>query len=346
MSKKILITGCAGFIGFHLSNLLLKCGYHVIGVDALTDYYDPNLKKARLNILLKRREFIFYKIKIENFENLSEVFDQNQPEIVIHLAAQAGVRYSIEFPFEYVNTNLVGTFNVLESSKRNNVFHLLMASTSSVYGSNEFMPFTETQKTDTPLSFYAATKKSNEIMAHSYSHIFKLPITMLRFFTVYGPWGRPDMALFKFTDAIKKNQPINVYNYGKMKRDFTFVEDLVISIERLISRVPPQTEGRLSTHISSIDSLSPVAPHRVINIGNSKPAELMDYISALEHALGKKAKKNMMPIQMGDVPETWADTKLLNEMIGYVPSTPVEIGVKAFAEWYETYTASLQNGIK
>lgn len=338
MKKTILVTGSAGFIGFHLCRHLLELGYHVVGIDALTDYYDPDLKKDRLDILSTNAGYNHNQLRIENFAELEAVFAACKPDFVVHLAAQAGVRYSIDFPSEYVQTNLVGTFNILELSKSYDVSHLLMASTSSVYGANDTMPFKEVQKTDTPLSFYAATKKSNELMAHSYSHIFDLPITMFRFFTVYGPWGRPDMALFKFIKAIENDQPIDIYNYGKMKRDFTYVEDLVFSIAKLINCVPLNSRNRESEAFLQNDSLSPVAPHRVVNIGNSRPTDLMDYISALESALGVTAKKNMMPIQPGDVPATWADTTLLENLTGTVPSTPVEVGVREFVTWFKSYT--------
>ena len=338
MKKTILVTGSAGFIGFHLCRHLLELGYHVVGIDALTDYYDPDLKKDRLDILSANAGYNHNQLRIENFAELEAVFAACKPDFVVHLAAQAGVRYSIDFPSEYVQTNLVGTFNILELSKSYDVSHLLMASTSSVYGANDTMPFKEVQKTDTPLSFYAATKKSNELMAHSYSHIFELPITMFRFFTVYGPWGRPDMALFKFIKAIENDQPIDIYNYGKMKRDFTYVEDLVFSIAKLINCVPLNSRNRVSEAFFQNDSLSPVAPHRVVNIGNSRPTDLMDYISALESALGVTAKKNMMPIQPGDVPATWADTTLLENLTGTVPSTPVEVGVREFVTWFKSYT--------
>ena len=338
MKKTVLVTGSAGFIGFHLCRHLLELGYNVVGVDALTEYYDPQLKLDRLSILNNYKQFSNHRLRIEDVEDLGDVFAECRPEFVIHLAAQAGVRYSIDFPAEYVQTNLVGTFNILELAKSYEVSHLLMASTSSVYGANDTMPFKEIQKTETPLSFYAATKKSNELMAHSYSHIFDLPITMFRFFTVYGPWGRPDMALFKFIKAIESNQPIDIYNYGKMKRDFTYVEDLVFSVERLINCVPMNPGNRDTEATFQNDSLSPVAPHRVVNIGNSRPTDLMDYIAALENALGVTSKKNMMPIQPGDVPATWADTTLLENLTGSVPSTPVEVGVREFVTWFKSYT--------
>ena len=284
MTIKALVTGSAGFIGFHLCKHLLELGYEAVGVDALTDYYDPQLKRDRLSILNEYQLFTNHQVRIEDTEKLDNVFAFSQPDFVIHLAAQAGVRYSIEAPQEYVQTNLVGTFNILELSKNYNVSHLLMASTSSVYGANKVMPFTEVQKTETPMSFYAATKKSNELMAHSYGHIFELPVTMFRFFTVYGPWSRPDMALFKFIDAIENNRPIDIYNFGKMKRDFTFIEDLVFSIEKLIGCIPPSLKDRASAEFIQNDSLSHVAPFRVVNIVNSCPTDLMDYVAALESA--------------------------------------------------------------
>ena len=315
MTKTALITGSAGFIGFHLCELLLEMGFEVIGVDAITEYYDPKLKLDRLKLLEENSNFVNYKVRVENFTSLSEIFEKYSLDFVVHLAAQAGVRYSIEAPEDYVQTNLVGTYNVLELSKRSEVNHLLMASTSSVYGSNKILPFHELQKADTPMSFYAATKKSNELMAHSYAHIFALPITVFRFFTVYGPWGRPDMALFKFIKAMTNNEEIEVYNYGKMQRDFTYVIDLVKAIERLTKVTPPKLNERENIIQSSFDSLSEVAPFRIVNIGNSNPVELMDYIQALENSLGIKAKKSMKPIQPGDVPATFADTKLLKDLI-------------------------------
>ena len=337
MKKKILVTGSAGFIGYHLCDLLLELNYEVIGVDALTDYYDQRLKNDRLEVLEKKSNFINYKQRIEDFDSLAKIFSAHTPDFVVHLAAQAGVRYSIEFPSEYVQTNLVGSFNILELSKRHEISHLLMASTSSVYGANKQLPFTETQKTETPMSFYAATKKSNELMAHSYSHIFNLPITMFRFFTVYGPWGRPDMALFKFIDAIKNGREIEIYNHGKMSRDFTYVVDLVKSIELLIKCKPPLPTNRITGKISLVDSLSDIAPHRIVNIGSSSPIELMDYVHALEAALGLEAKKIMKPMQPGDIPATWADTQLLKDLTNFVPSTPITVGVKAFVDWYQSY---------
>ena len=337
MTARIIVTGSAGFIGFHLCKLLLDTGYTVFGIDALTDYYDPDLKRARLAILEKQSSYTHYNERIENFTELSQIFSQVNPEFVVHLAAQAGVRYSIEAPGEYVKTNLVGTFNLIELCKQQNVNHLLMASTSSVYGSNKCMPFNELQKTDTPMSFYAATKKSNELMAHSYAHIFDLPITMFRFFTVYGPWGRPDMALFKFTKAIIANEEIEIYNHGKMQRDFTYVTDLVQAIERLIHVAPPRSHQREAFCQLSHDSLSDVAPFRVVNIGNSQPVELMQYIEAIEKALGMAAKKRFLPMQAGDVHATFADTRLLRDLITVIPSTTIYVGVAEFVDWYKAY---------
>lgn len=335
MIRKVLVTGSAGFIGFHLCKEMLELGFEVIGVDALTDYYDVNLKKSRLDMLKK---FTAYHEVLENIENedlcnkLSEEFEF---DTIIHLAAQAGVRYSIKYPKLFMRTNIEGTFNILELARKKNIRHLLCASTSSVYGSNTSMPFTELQKSDTQMSFYAATKKSNEVMAHSYSHIYSIPITMFRFFTVYGPWGRPDMALFKFTKAILDGQPIDIYNHGFMKRDFTYVDDLVHAIVKLIDIRPPSVETR--TKISKFDSLSEVAPWRVLNIGNSQPVNLMDYIKALEAALNTTAKKNMLEMQPGDVAATWADTQLLHSLTGFKPKTNVIEGVRKFIDWYRSY---------
>lgn len=337
--KTVIITGAAGFIGFHLSKLMLSQGWRVIGVDSMSRYYDVKLKYARLRQLNQNQYFIFKQQKIEIQSKFQNICIEYPPDAIIHLAAQAGVRYSIDNPEDYVETNLVGTFKVLEAARRCSVDHLLMASTSSVYGANEVMPFHELQKTDHQMSFYAATKKSNEVMAHSYSHIFNIPITMFRFFTVYGPWGRPDMALFKFTDAIIKDEPIDVYNYGDMKRDFTYVEDLVRGIFELV-KVPPKNQDNSQDHnqdMSTIDSLSPVAPWRVVNIGNSSSVKLMDYIEALEQALGKTAQKNYLPMQAGDVPCTLASTELLGLLTEYSPSTSVQDGVRKFVDWYLDY---------
>ena len=332
MQKYIFVTGSAGFIGFHLSKLLLDEGYYVIGIDSITDYYDVELKLSRLRILKKYKDFAEVKLDITNFNSLEKIFKQYRPEFIVHLAAQAGVRYSIENPRSYLNSNIIGTFNILEMIKKYNVSHTLIASTSSVYGSNTEMPFEEIQKTETQMSFYAATKKSCEIMSHSYSHIHNLPITNFRFFTVYGPWGRPDMALFKFVKAMKENKPIDVYNNGLMKRDFTYVTDLVKAISLLISCIPKKGIKKIES-----DSLSPIAPWRVVNIGNSNTQNLSDFISEIENNLNCKANKNFMPMQQGDVKETYADCKLLYELTGFKPNTSIKEGIKEFCDWYSSY---------
>lgn len=327
MGKRVLVTGSAGFIGFHTSSLLLQRGATVLGVDNFSDYYDVALKEARNDMLSNHPDFSVARVSIEDADAFGAAWREFQPDIVIHLAAQAGVRYSIDAPASYISTNLVGTFNVLELARHNPVEHLLAASTSSVYGANTNMPFDEMQRTATPMSLYAATKGATELMAHSYAHLFKTPVTMFRFFTVYGPWGRPDMALFKFTKAILEGDPIDVYNNGEMARDFTYVDDLVEAITRLAAAVPGDApvEG---------DSLSPVAPFRVVNIGGGNLTPLMDYIGAAERALGKIATKNFMPMQQGDVPATEASPTLLKQLTGYVPSTTPEVGVAKFVEWY------------
>ena len=332
MDETILVTGSAGFIGFHLCNSILQFGNKVVGVDCLTDYYDINLKKARLSILKDNSNFIEEKINISNLQEISKVFKKHSPTIVIHLAAQAGVRYSIDNPISYLNSNIVGTFNILECLKTSEVSHSLFASTSSVYGANEKMPFYENQKTDNQLSFYAASKKSCEIMSHSYSHIYNLPITNFRFFTVYGPFGRPDMALFKFVKAMKNNQPIDIYNNGEMKRDFTYIDDLVKSIKLLIKAIPIKGKS-----VSTNDTISMVAPWRVVNIGNSNSQNLMDFIYEIEKNMGLKAKKNFLPMQAGDVKETYANTELLESITGFRPSTEISQGVQRFCEWYNEF---------
>ena len=333
--QKIFITGTAGFIGFHLAQNLLDRGHDVIGFDGITDYYDVSLKQRRHQILKENPRFTAIEGRLEDFDLLEQVFNQHKPDVIVHLAAQAGVRYSIDHPRSYVDSNLIGSFNIMEMAKQFQVAHLLMASTSSVYGANTDMPFDENQPTKHQMSFYAATKKANEAMAHSYAHIHGIPTTMFRFFTVYGPWGRPDMALFKFTRAMLAGEPIDVYNHGKMQRDFTFVTDLVEGITRLINAVPPSPEARHEPIEG--DSLSPVAPWRAVNIGNGDTVELMDYIKALEAALGIEAKKNMMEIQQGDVPATLASNDLLKALTGFTPSTPVQDGVAAFVAWYKSH---------
>ena len=330
---KILITGSSGFIGFHLSKKLLDKGHKVYGYDSMNNYYDVSLKKARYNILKKYKNFSFTKNKLENKNSLEKVFKKFKPNIVIHLAAQAGVRYSIQKPRVYLDSNITGTYNIIEVSKKLNVKHLIMASSSSVYGANKKIPFKETDKTETQLSIYAATKKSNESMAHSYSNIWKLPITMLRFFTVYGPWGRPDMALFKFTKGILANKKIDIYNNGKMYRDFTYVDDIVEGIRLLISKIPNHKHlGRYKN-----DSLSPVAPFRVLNIGNTKKVFLLDFIKEIEKSLGKKAVRNYMPLQKGDVKQTLSNINLLKKITGYNPKTNYKTGIRKFLNWYLNY---------
>ena len=332
--KNIFITGTAGFIGFHLAKLLLKEGFRVHGYDSINDYYDVNIKIARQNILLKDKNFSTTKGLLEDNDKLNEVANKFQPDVIIHLAAQAGVRYSLENPRAYINSNIIGTFNVMEIAKKHKVKHLLMSSSSSVYGANIKMPFTENDKVDTQLTIYAATKKSNESMAHSYAHLWKIPITMFRFFTVYGPWGRPDMAYFKFVSSILNNKPIDIYNNGKMYRDFTYVEDLVRGIRLLIDVIPVLVNN---DEISDIDSLSTVAPYRVINIGNSETVNLLDYIETIEQSLEKKAIRNYMSMQKGDVSATWADASLLKHLTGYIPKTNFKDGIERFVRWYREY---------
>ena len=326
------VTGAAGFIGFHIAARLLDEGWRVIGLDSLNAYYDPNLKERRRSILIERPGFSFVHGKLEDAGLLMRLFEEYRPNIVIHLAAQAGVRYSIENPRAYVEANLLGTFELLEAARAYPPEHMLMASTSSVFGANTQMPYAETDKADSQMSFYAATKKANEAMSHSYAHIHGLPVTMFRFFTVYGPWGRPDMALFKFVSAIRDGTPIDVYNHGNMKRDFTYIDDLVEALVRLINVAPHSPDNR--GEALSGDSLSAVAPWRVVNIGNSNPVMLRDFIAAIEAAVGQTAEKNFMPMQPGDVPATWADTRLLNQLIGEMPQTPLQKGVQAFVDWY------------
>ena len=331
---KVLITGSAGFIGFHLAKLLLAEGFKVHGYDGLTDYYDPTLKHNRNKILITNPNFTSTTGMLEDEDKLYKVAKEFKPEIIIHLAARAGVRYSLENPRSYINSNIIGTFNVMEVARKERVKHLLMASTSSVYGANIKMPFIEKEKTDTQLTIYAATKKANESMAHSYSYLWKIPTTMFRFFTVYGPWGRPDMALFKFVSAIINNKPIDIYNKGEMSRDFTYVDDLVRSIYLLINKTPYNSDN--SENLSK-DNVSPVAPFRVINIGNSTKIKLLDFIDIVEDVIGKKAIRNYMAMQKGDVMSTWADTSVLQNLTGYHPNTKVRDGVKNFVNWYRKY---------
>lgn len=332
--KTALVTGASGFIGFHLSRRLLTDGYRVIGIDNLSDYYDVSLKHRRQAMLNHDRNFRIVNASVESPGLLHQIFESDQPEFVIHLAAQAGVRYSIENPRTYFESNLAGTFELLEAARAYPPEHTLLASTSSVYGANTEMPYREVHRADHQMSFYAATKKATESMAHSYAHIYSLPITIFRFFTVYGPWGRPDMALFKFTKAILNGEPIDVYNNGNMMRDFTYISDLVEAIRRLLDKVPKHPSN---TAPITDDSLSPVAPWRVVNIGNTEPVRLDMFISAIEAATGAKAIRNLLPMQPGDVPKTWANASLLKSLIDFVPNTDIAIGVAAFVEWYREY---------
>jgi UDP-glucuronate 4-epimerase len=334
--KIALVTGAAGFIGFHISKLLLAEGWRVIGLDCMSDYYDISLKEKREDMLLQNTSYRSVHEKIETQNVLMDLFAQERPDVVIHLAAQAGVRYSVENPRAYLESNIIGTFELLEAARSYPPKHILLASTSSAYGANEKMPYSETEKADHQMSFYAATKKSTENMAHSYSHLFDLPITAFRFFTVYGPWGRPDMALFKFTKAIINGNPIDVYNYGDMSRDFTYIDDLVNGMRMLIDAIPEVLSPQTSNS-DVVDSQSRVAPFRVVNIGNSKPTQLLDFVSAIEKAIGSKAVKNLLPMQTGDVPATWADTSLLERVTGYKPYTNLPTGVQKFVSWYREF---------
>ncbi len=333
--RKVLVTGSAGFIGYHLSALLLKEGFAVHGYDALTDYYDVNLKRHRQQQLLQSPNFSTTEALLEADGTFAEVAHRFAPDEIVHLAAQAGVRYSLENPRAYLDSNIVGTFNVLEAARELGVAHLLLASTSSVYGANEKIPFAETDKADTQLTFYAASKKANESMAHSYAHLWNLPTTMFRFFTVYGPLGRPDMALFKFVDAILDGRPIDIYNHGEMFRDFTYVDDLVRGIRLLIDAVPERPAA--ADKIEPGDSLSPVAPYRIVNIGNSEKVRLLDFVDAIEAELGVPAIRNYMEMQKGDVPATWADASLLKRLTGYRPETDIREGIARFVAWFREY---------
>ena len=333
--RKILITGTAGFIGFHLAKHLLNEGWQVHGFDGMTDYYDVTLKEKRHAMLLQNEGFACTIGRLEDQEAFDALADAFQPDVIVHLAAQAGVRYSLENPRAYLDSNVIGTFNVMEAARRLKVQHLLMASTSSVYGANTEMPFDEKEKADTQLTIYAATKKANESMAHAYAHLWNLPTTMFRFFTVYGTWGRPDLALYKFVDAILDDRPIDIYNHGDMYRDFTYVDDLVRGIGLLIDAVPKRPET--PDDIPEGDSLSPVAPFRIVNIGNSEKIKLLDFVDAIEESLGKKAIRNYMDIQMGDVPATWANADLLQSLTGYKPQTDFRDGISRFVTWFRDY---------
>ena len=332
--RTALVTGSAGFIGFHLCQRLLADGFRVVGIDNLSDYYDVALKERRQAMLLQSPAFSVVNDDVQAPGRLMALFAEHRPDVVVHLAAQAGVRYSIENPRSYLDSNITGTFELLEAARAHPPGHMLLASTSSAFGANTKMPYAETDRADHQMSFYAATKKANEGMAHSYAHLFDLPVTMFRFFTVYGPWGRPDMALFKSTKAILAGEPIDVYNYGDMKRDFTYVTDLVEAI-RLLIDTPPQRPA--DGIVPEGDSLSPVAPWRVVNIGNSDAVQLTDFIAAIEEATGLTATRNLMPMQAGDVPATWANADLLRKLTGYSPRTNVREGVRAFVDWYRDY---------
>ena len=331
---KVLVTGAAGFIGMHCIERLLARGDQVVGIDNLNDYYDVTLKESRLSRIADHAAFRFHRVSIEDKEAMAGIFAEEKPDRVIHLAAQAGVRYSLENPHAYIDANLQGFMNILEGCRHNDVAHLAYASSSSVYGGNAQMPFSEHHSVDHPVSLYAATKKANELMAHTYSHLYGLPTTGLRFFTVYGPWGRPDMALFLFTDAIRNGRPIDVFNQGAMVRDFTYIDDIVEGVIRVLDKT--------ATPDPDFDPMNPdpgssTAPFRVFNIGNGNPTPLMDYIGALEDALGMTAEKNMMPMQPGDVPATSADTSELRDWVGFAPNTDVRDGVKRFVDWYIGY---------
>jgi UDP-glucuronate 4-epimerase len=327
----ILVTGAAGFIGFHLSKRLLAENYHVIGVDNLNDYYDVRLKSERLKQLENNDKFTFYKVDLADAEGLNEIFESHSIPFVINLAAQAGVRYSLTHPHSYVHSNLVGFVNILEACRHYQVEHLLYASSSSVYGANTKTPFSTQDSVDHPVSIYAATKKANELMAHTYSHLFNMPTTGLRFFTVYGPWGRPDMAYYSFTKDIIKGNTIQVYNNGDMRRDFTYIDDIVEGIVKLLDYPPKPDSSR------NIDPSTSHAPYKIYNIGNNSPVRLMDFINTLETIIGKKAQIELLPMQPGDVKETFADITDLQKAAGFSPATPLEIGLGHFVEWYKKY---------
>ena len=332
--KKLLVTGAAGFIGFHVSLRCLKANMHVVGLDNLNEYYDVGLKHSRLEQLREFPNFEFVKLNLQNQLDLGELFETRKFDKVIHLGAQAGVRYSVENPFIYIDSNIMGTMNILEGCRRTSVSHLVYASSSSVYGSNTSQPFSMHDPVDHPLSLYAATKKANELMAHSYSHLYGLPTTGLRFFTVYGPWGRPDMALFKFTKAIIEGKTIDVYNEGKMKRDFTYVDDIATAVTLLLNHIPVADAAWNSDRP---DPGTSSAPYRIYNIGNQQPTELTRFIEVLEETIGIRARMNMLPIQPGDVLDTFADVNTLKEAIGFCPATPIELGIQRFVEWYRGY---------
>ena len=334
MKERILVTGSSGFIGFHLSRVLLEKGYKVVGIDNMNDYYDVRLKQGRLNILEKYDDYTFYKIDLKHKEKIDSIFEKYRFDYVIHLAAQAGVRYSIENPYSYVDSNLIGFINILEACRHYPVKHLLYASSSSVYGGNKVVPFSTEHQVDHPVSLYAATKKSNELMAHTYSHLYKIPTTGLRFFTVYGPWGRPDMAYFSFTNDILNGKSIKVFNHGKMERDFTYIDDIIEGIYKLLPLAPKTNPNWNETKDNLSESF---APYKVYNIGNNHPVQLEKFISVLEDKIGKKAEKIYMEMQPGDVIRTYADTSDLEKAIGFKPSTSIEDGLKKFADWYKEF---------
>jgi len=331
---KIFTTGVAGFIGFHLSKTLLNKGYTMIGIDSINDYYDTNLKEDRLSVLEQNHDFIFHKIDLKDKDSIDNIFKKYRPDYVINLAAQAGVRYSIENPYAYVDSNLIGFMNILEACRNYPVKHLLYASSSSVYGGNKIAPFSTNHNVDHPVSLYAATKKSNELMAHTYSHLYKIPTTGLRFFTVYGPWGRPDMAYYSFTKDILEERPIKVFNHGNMERDFTYIDDIVEGIVKLIDRIPVPNKN---WDESKDDLSTSFAPYKIYNIGNNNPVKLMRFINALEKAIGKEAEKIYMDMQPGDVVRTYADVSDLERDIGFRPATSIEEGLQKFVDWYMEY---------
>jgi UDP-glucuronate 4-epimerase len=332
---RILVTGTAGFIGFHLARRLLADGHRVVGIDGLTPYYDIALKRERHAILLRESGFTEELMFLDDLAGLERVWSQVDFDAVIHLAAQAGVRHSVEFPRPYVDANLVGTFNLMELVRRRPVRHLMIASSSSVYGSNSNTPFVESDSADQPLTLYAATKRATELMAHSYSHLWDIPTTALRFFSVYGPWGRPDNAIFKFTRGVVEGTPIDIFNYGAMERDFTYIDDLIEATERLLHRTPPLPNGRAAT--APQDSLSPAAPFRIVNIGCGRPVGLMAFLSEIEKSAGRKAICNLLPSSQGEACSTFANIDLLESLTGYRPTTSVDVGVSAFVKWYKDY---------
>jgi UDP-glucuronate 4-epimerase len=334
MNRKILVTGAAGFIGFHLCKRLLEQGEDVLGVDSLNDYYDVSLKLDRLKQIEEKRNFTFFKVNIADKGGASSLFSEEKVDIVVNLAAQAGVRYSLVNPRNYIENNVTGFLNILEGCRHQKVSHLVFASSSSVYGANTKMPFSVHHNTDHPVSLYGATKKANELMAHAYSSLFKIPCTGLRFFTVYGPWGRPDMVLFLFTKAILEGKPIDVFNYGNMKRDFTYIDDIIEGVVRVMDRLPGPNPGWNS---EAPDPATGSGPYRLYNIGNNHPVELRKFIEVLERALGKKAEKNLLPMQPGDVLATYADVDDLIQDVGFGPSTSLETGIQWFVDWYRSY---------